>query len=90
MRGDVTLLREGMRVPAVNTFGGLAPRPRASPGSLARRFLPVGFYYKAFHSKRWFPRWERMFRALTGFGTVTLERARAARPPSAMDSATCW
>ena len=37
------------------------------PGSL-RAFLPVGFYYKAFHSKRWFPRWERMFRALTGLG----------------------
>ena len=44
------------------------------------RCLPVGFYYKAFHSKRWFPRWERMFRALTGLGTVSLSAPRAGDP----------
>ena len=37
-------------------------------------FLPVGFYYKAFHSKRLFPRWERMFRNLAGLGSVDLPR----------------
>jgi sarcosine oxidase subunit alpha len=79
VRGDVTLLRAGMRVSAVNTFGGLT-------GDKARvldRFaplLPVGFYYKAFHSKRLFPRWERMFRRLTGLGEVTLGAARQATP----------
>src|SRR6202789_4224755 len=64
VRGDVTALREGMRVFAVNTFGGLK-RDRARFLDSMARWLPVGFYYKAFHSKRWFPRWETMFRTLT-------------------------
>ena len=34
------------------------------------RFLPVGFYYKAFHNKRLFPMWERVFRRITGLGVV--------------------
>jgi len=77
VRGDVTLLREGMRVAAVNTFGGLA-RDRARVLDLLAPLLPVGFYYKAFHSKRLFPRWERMFRRLTGLGAVTLAAGREA------------
>jgi len=79
VRGDVTLLREGMHVAAVNTFGGLA-RDRARVLDRFARFLPVGFYYKAFHSKRWFPRWERMFRAITGLGAVTLSAERRTTP----------
>jgi sarcosine oxidase subunit alpha len=75
VRGDVTLLREGMQVAAVNTFGGLA-RDKARILDRFARWLPVGFYYKAFHSKRWFPRWERMFRALTGLGAVSLDAER--------------
>ena len=79
VRGDVTPLREGMQVTAINTFGGLY-------GDKARildrfsAFLPVGFYYKAFHSKRLFPRWERMFRRLTGLGAVTVSSTRAMTP----------
>jgi sarcosine oxidase subunit alpha len=79
VRGDATLLRDGMRVTAVNTFGGLT-------GDKARildrfgRWLPVGFYYKAFHSKRLFPRWERMFRRLTGLGAVALGAERRTTP----------
>ena len=79
VRGDVTWLRDGMRVTAVNTFGGL----RHDKARVLDRFaplLPVGFYYKAFHSKRLFPRWERMFRALTGLGKVALGAAREATP----------
>ncbi len=79
VRGDVTLLREGMKVRATNTFGGLA-HDRARWLDRFARFLPVGFYYKAFHSKRWFPRWERMFRALTGLGTVSLDAERRTTP----------
>ena len=79
VRGDVTLLRDGMRVSAINTFGGLA-HDRARVLDLFARLLPVGFYYKAFHSKRLFPRWERMFRALTGLGEVTLGAGRKATP----------
>jgi sarcosine oxidase subunit alpha len=79
VRGDVTLLREGMRVSAVNTFGGLT-RDRARVLDRLAPLLPVGFYYKAFHSKRLFPRWERMFRSLTGLGRVRPDCARQATP----------
>jgi sarcosine oxidase subunit alpha len=79
VRGDVTLLREGMRVTAVNTFGGLE-HDRARILNWFARFLPVGFYYKAFHSKRLFPRWERMFRVITGLGAVRLDAPRRATP----------
>src|SRR5450631_2569469 len=79
VRGDVTLLREGMRVAAINTFGGLAADKARFLDRFAR-WLPVGFYYKAFHSKRLFPRWERMFRAITGLGSVSLEAERRLTP----------
>ncbi|HMK87495.1 MAG TPA: 2Fe-2S iron-sulfur cluster-binding protein [Steroidobacteraceae bacterium] len=79
VRGDVTLLREGMQVSAVNTFGGLR-HDRARVLDRFARFLPVGFYYKAFHSKRFFPRWERMFRSITGLGVVGLEAQRQVTP----------
>ena len=75
VRGDVTLLRDGMRVSAINTFGGLW-RDKARVLDRCARLLPVGFYYKAFHSKRLFPRWERMFRTLTGLGEVDLGAPR--------------
>jgi sarcosine oxidase, subunit alpha len=79
VRGDVTLLREGMQVTAVNTFGGLE-HDRARILNRLGAFLPVGFYYKAFHSKHLFPRWERMFRAITGLGAVGLDAPRRATP----------
>jgi len=79
VRGDVTLLTDGMRASAVNTFGGLS-RDKARLLDRLARFLPVGFYYKAFHSKRLFPRWERMFRTLTGLGAVPLDAARRTTP----------
>jgi sarcosine oxidase subunit alpha len=79
VRGDVTWLRDGMRVSAINTFGGLW-RDKARVLDRFARLLPVGFYYKAFHSKALFPRWERMFRALTGLGEVTLSAGREATP----------
>jgi sarcosine oxidase subunit alpha len=79
VRGDVSLLRDGMRVSAVNTFGGLV-HDKARVLDRFARLLPVGFYYKAFHSKRLFPRWERMFRALTGLGSVTLNAPRQTTP----------
>jgi sarcosine oxidase subunit alpha len=79
VRGDATLLRDGMRVSAVNTFGGLVHDKARVLNRLAR-LLPVGFYYKAFHSKALFPRWERMFRALTGLGSVSLDAPRQLTP----------
>src|ERR1700722_3734991 len=79
VRADVTCAAPGWVVTAVNTRGGLAHDRLAILNHLAP-FLPVGFYYKAFHSKRLFPRWERMFRALTGLGTVDLSAPRRSTP----------
>lgn len=78
-RADVLPIADGLEAFAVNTKGGLAKDRRASLDRLSA-FLPVGFYYKAFHSKRLFPRWERIFRNLTGLGEVDLD---APRRPSA-------
>jgi len=69
VRGDVVALREGMDLSAVNTWGGVA-KDRVRFLDRLSSFLPVGFYYKAFYSKRWFPLWERMFRLITGLGRV--------------------
>ena len=75
VRSDVTALRAGMSLSAVNTFGGLKSDKARHLGLLSR-FMPVGFYYKSFHSKKLFPMWERMFRALTGLGRVDLKAPR--------------
>jgi sarcosine oxidase subunit alpha len=75
VRADVTPLAEGMQVAAVNTVGGVARDRRAVLDRLSP-FLPVGFYYKAFHSKRWFPRWERLFRDFSGLGEIDLQAPR--------------
>jgi sarcosine oxidase subunit alpha len=69
VRADVEPLRAGMDLRAVNTFGGLAADRAAFIDRLGR-FLPVGFYYKAFHTKRLFPYWEWVFRQFTGLGRV--------------------
>jgi sarcosine oxidase subunit alpha len=74
-RADVLPIAEGLETRAVNTQGGLAHDRRAGLDRLSV-FLPVGFYYKAFHSKRLFPRWERLFRNLTGLGEVDLQAPR--------------
>jgi sarcosine oxidase, subunit alpha len=72
VRADIVPVQPGWDVTAVNTRGGLA-RDRLSVFNRLAPFLPVGFYYKAFHSKRWFPHWERMFRRLTGLGEVDFQ-----------------
>ena len=58
-----------MTLSAINTFGGVMG-DRASVLDFLSPFLPVGFYYKAFNSKRLFPFWERLIRAMTGLGQV--------------------
>jgi len=80
VRADVTQLIDGMKLTAVNTFGGLKSDWASVLGTLSR-FLPVGFYYKSFHTKQLFPLWERMFRTLTGLGKVdfTSPRVRTAK-----------
>ncbi len=79
LRADVIPVREGMRLYAANTVGGLKS-DRARFIDLCSPFLPVGFYYKAFYSKRWFPRWERIFRSIAGLGRVDLAAPRVKTP----------
>lgn len=83
LRADVTPLVAGMDLTAVNTFGSLENDKGRVLGKLSR-FLPVGFYYKAFHNKRLFPMWERMFRVMTGLGRVDVSAPRK-RTPKAYD-----
>ncbi|MBU6257137.1 MAG: FAD-dependent oxidoreductase [Burkholderiales bacterium] len=79
LRGDVLPLREGMDLTAVNTYGGIE-RDRARQLDRLSAFLPVGFYYKAFHGRRLFPMWERVFRRMTGLGRVDPEAPRLRTP----------
>ncbi len=79
LRADATPLAAGMDLEAVNTFGTLERDAGSMLGHLSR-FLPVGFYYKAFHGKRLFPLWEKMFRAMTGLGKVDFSAPRQRTP----------
>jgi len=78
-RADLLPIAEGLEAFAVNTQGGLARDRRRHLDRLSA-YLPVGFYYKAFHSKRLFPYWERLFRNLTGLGAVDLDAPRVVTP----------
>ena len=79
VRADVVPIQAGWDITAVNTRGGLE-HDRLSLLNRLAPFLPVGFYYKAFHSKRWFPHWERMFRSLAGLGQVDFEAPARGTP----------
>jgi sarcosine oxidase subunit alpha len=79
VRGDVVELEAGMDIHAVNTFGGLA-RDSGSWMDRCARFLPVGFYYKAFHSKLLFPMWENLIRHFSGLGKIALDAERIRTP----------
>lgn len=79
VRADVVALQEGWDIRAVNTRGGLKSDRMAVLNWLSP-MLPVGFYYKAFHSKSLFPRWERMFRNITGLGCIDLKAPRLVTP----------
>lgn len=79
VRGDVVALEAGMNVAAVNTFGGVM-HDRARWMNSLSRFLPVGFYYKAFHSKRFFPRWEKAIRRMSGLGVLPMDAPRVSTP----------
>ncbi len=86
MRGDQLSLVDGMDLRAVNTFGGVE-RDRLRWMERMSRFLPVGFYYKAFHTpRRLFPFFERQMRKVAGLGAIN----RASKPQaSPKDYAFC-
>ena len=82
LRGDVTPLLQDMHLQAVNTFGGRGVKgDRAAIMDRLSVFLPVGFYYKAFYRPKWLaPRWEKLFRFMTGLGTVKFGAPRITTP----------
>ncbi|MCB9947432.1 MAG: (2Fe-2S)-binding protein [Rhodospirillaceae bacterium] len=63
-------ITEGLEVTAQNCAGGLE-RDRGARLARFARFMPVGFYYKAFYrpSGAW-DWWEKTFRRMTGLGRV--------------------
>ncbi len=70
-------ITEGLEVRAQNVFGSLNRDWGALLGTIDR-FMPVGFYYRAFFRPRGiFERvWEPVFRKTTGLGTVNLKAPR--------------
>lgn len=80
LRGDSEPLAPGMDLRAVNTLGGLK-RDWLKWLEPLGRFMPVGFYYKAFHRPRWlFPWYERVIRQIAGLGQFNGSRSPTASP----------
>ena len=70
LRGDVLPIEPGLDVRAVNTVGGVK-RDRLCITERFGAFMPVGFYYKAFHRPRsLFPFYERQIRKVAGLGSI--------------------
>ena len=86
LRGDLLPIQSGMDVRAVNTLGGVR-RDWLKLIEMFGRFLPVGFYYKAFHTpRRLFPFYERRIRGISGLGRIDPD---AREPASPKDYAFC-
>lgn len=86
VRGDTTLVADGMDLRPVNAAGSLA-HDRLNVVEKFSRFLPVGFYYKAFHTpRRLFPLYERQMRRVAGLGHI---KPNARLPASPKDYDFC-
>src|SRR5262245_55473373 len=86
LRGDALPIRSGLDVRAVNTVGGLA-RDWLRYTEWLSAFLPVGFYYKAFHTPwRLLPFDDRQMRKVAGLGRLD---SAARYPPAPKEYATC-
>src|SRR3989344_106422 len=80
IRGDVVKVRDGMQLYAVNTSGGVKKDRKRYLDAISA-LLPVGFYYKAFHTpRRLFPFWENMIRKAAGLGVVNFSFPRITKP----------
>ena len=63
-------LASDLEVRGQNYWGTLRHDRLAALG-LLHRFLPAGFYYKAFYKPRWtWPLWAKLIRRIAGLGTV--------------------
>ena len=70
LRADCLPLEAGLQASAVNTLGS-ASRDYLAIMDRFSRFLPVGFYYKAFHTpRRLFPFYEKQMRKVAGLGKI--------------------
>ncbi len=79
IRADVIPVAHGMQLTAVNTDGGVLKDKGRFIDKISA-FLPVGFYYKAFHTpKRMFPFWEDKIRKAAGLGEVNFNYPRITR-----------
>jgi sarcosine oxidase subunit alpha len=76
VRADVEPLAPGLDAWPVNVGAGGLRGDRLAVLDRFSRAFPAGFYYKAFHSKRWFPTWERLIRRMTGLGRLDLATPR--------------
>ena len=80
LRMDTTLIEPGMEARAVNTWGGVRSDLYRFT-ELFSPFLPVGFYYKAFHRpRRLFPFFERRMRRIAGLGSIHPDQPLQATP----------
>lgn len=76
IRADVVEVKDGMVLTAVNTSGGVKKDKNSYIDSISP-LLPVGFYYKAFHTpRRLFPFWENVIRKAAGLGIVNFDYPR--------------
>ncbi|HEY3300630.1 MAG TPA: FAD-dependent oxidoreductase [Methylophilaceae bacterium] len=76
IRADVVEVKDGMVLTAVNTSGGVKKDKNSYIDSISP-LLPVGFYYKAFHTpRRFFPFWEKVIRKAAGLGVVNFNYPR--------------
>lgn len=67
---DMRPITQGLKVMAQNYKGSLEQDQLSFMEKLGR-FLPVGFYYKAFYRPKWtWPYWEKLIRAIAGLGKV--------------------
>lgn len=80
VRGDVVEIESGQVLKSVNTFGNLH-KDAGSLVELIGKFLPVGFYYRAFYSPRFlFPKWESLIRHMAGLGKVDTSWTEERKP----------
>ena len=80
LRGDRLSITPGLEVRAVNTFGSLA-HDWMNITERFSRMMPVGFYYKAFHTPRWlFPFHEAQMRKVAGLGEINRTSTPVATP----------
>ena len=86
LRGDVLPIHNGLELRSVNTWGGLA-HDWLRFAQWGARLMPVGFYYKAFHTpRRLFPFYERQLRRIAGLGRIHVD---SSVQPTPKDYAFC-